>query len=74
MCLCDKDGTLTQALRGQQPVVVIGPGLGKSAWSSEIWNQFSNQDVSAVIDADGLYWLMKKTDKALSNGVDATPW
>ncbi|WP_158541232.1 NAD(P)H-hydrate dehydratase [Marinomonas piezotolerans] len=63
MCLCDKDGALTQALRGQQPVVVIGPGLGKSAWSSEAWNQFSNQDVSAVIDADGLYWLMKKPIK-----------
>ncbi|SBS33131.1 Bifunctional NAD(P)H-hydrate repair enzyme Nnr [Marinomonas aquimarina] len=44
-------------LRGEQSVLVVGPGLGRSAWSKSVWQQCQSLSQPTVVDADGLYWL-----------------
>ncbi|MBM6549718.1 NAD(P)H-hydrate dehydratase [Marinomonas ostreistagni] len=61
MCHTDADIDLEQTLRGQDSVVVAGPGLGRSKWSEDQW--LALQKVKAqwlVVDADGLYWLKQQ--------------
>lgn len=48
-------------LLSRSTVIVIGPGLGKSAWSEEMYLAATKvaSDIPVVIDADGLYFLKK---------------
>ncbi|WP_047044426.1 NAD(P)H-hydrate dehydratase [Vibrio mexicanus] len=48
-------------------VVCLGMGLGRNAWSEDIFNTVaqkvaSNRNIPKVIDADGLYWLSQQFD------------
>lgn len=38
-------------------VIVIGPGLGRSSWSEQLFNTAVAADKPMLIDADGLFWL-----------------
>ncbi len=38
-------------------VIVIGPGLGRSTWSEQLFKIAVAANKPMVIDADGLYWL-----------------
>jgi hydroxyethylthiazole kinase-like uncharacterized protein yjeF len=38
-------------------VVVLGPGLGRSAWSQSLYSLAEQSNKTTVLDADGLYWL-----------------
>ncbi len=44
-------------------VLVIGPGLGRSAWSKDLWQAVLKTDLPTVIDADGLNLLVKNPTK-----------
>lgn len=46
-------------LLARADIVVVGPGLGQSKWSEQMFAQVSNSDTNFVIDADGLYFLRK---------------
>jgi hydroxyethylthiazole kinase-like uncharacterized protein yjeF len=37
--------------------VVLGPGLGRSAWAYRLWSQVVRAERPLVLDADGLNWL-----------------
>lgn len=37
--------------------VVLGPGLGRSAWAYHLWREVLAADRPLVLDADGLNWL-----------------
>lgn len=37
--------------------IIIGPGLGKSDWSKELFACAMHSDLPMVVDADALYWL-----------------
>jgi hydroxyethylthiazole kinase-like uncharacterized protein yjeF len=37
--------------------VVLGPGLGRSAWAYRLWRRVVETDRALVLDADGLNWL-----------------
>ena len=39
--------------------VVLGPGLGQSDWSAQVFERFIDVDVPMVVDADGLNWLAR---------------
>lgn len=53
-------------LLARADIVVVGPGLGQSKWSEQMFAQASNCDKSFVIDADGLHFLKKnKLDKPM---------
>ena len=39
--------------------VVLGPGLGQSAWACAVWEQVLGSDLPLVLDADGLNLLAK---------------
>lgn len=38
-------------------VIVLGPGLGKSSWSRELFDKVMQSSLPLLIDADGLNWL-----------------
>lgn len=46
-----------EPLLGETSAVALGPGLGQSAWSQDIFSQVMKTDVLKVIDADGLNLL-----------------
>lgn len=41
-------------------VIVLGPGLGQSAWSYDLWRTAIAQEKRMLVDADGLNLLAKK--------------
>lgn len=45
------------ALLKRATIVVVGPGLGRSPWSEQIFLQAVQTDKPLVIDADGLYFM-----------------
>lgn len=44
-------------------VIVLGPGLGRSKWSSEVYDFVCTSDKPLVVDADGLHYLAMKPTK-----------
>lgn len=38
-------------------IIVLGPGLGQSAWSKEVWSYVITQPHPMIVDADGLNFL-----------------
>lgn len=44
-------------------VLVIGPGLGKSTWSENLWKTAIKSLKPKIIDADGLNWLARFSQK-----------
>jgi len=44
-------------------VLVIGPGLGRSSWSKDLWQAVLKTDLPKVIDADGLNLLVENPTK-----------
>lgn len=42
-------------------VIVLGPGLGKSSWSKELFDKVLQSTRPLLIDADGLNWLAQLT-------------
>lgn len=45
-------------------VLVIGPGLGRSVWSKDLWQTALKTDKPKVIDADGLNLLVESPSKS----------
>lgn len=61
MAVASHEMNISSTLRGQESVLVIGPGLGRSEWSESIWQQFKMlDDYPTIVDADGLYWLTEQ--------------
>jgi hydroxyethylthiazole kinase-like uncharacterized protein yjeF len=38
--------------------IVLGPGLGRSAWAYQIWQGVIEADRPLILDADGINWLV----------------
>jgi hydroxyethylthiazole kinase-like uncharacterized protein yjeF len=38
--------------------IVLGPGLGRSAWAHQVWRGVIETDGPLILDADGLNWLV----------------
>ncbi len=49
------------ALIATATVIILGPGLGHSDWSKELFYRGLQTSVPLIIDADGLNWLARKT-------------
>jgi NAD(P)H-hydrate epimerase len=56
-----------EALLKKANVIIIGPGLGQSAWSEKMLLAALNSDTPLVIDADALNLLSKKFSSALES-------
>ena len=41
-------------------MVVLGPGLGRSDWSRDLYLHVERSGLPLVLDADGLYWLAQR--------------
>jgi NAD(P)H-hydrate epimerase len=46
-----------RALLANTDAIVLGPGLGRSAWAQELWTVCLDSDLPLVLDADGLNLL-----------------
>lgn len=56
------------ALLTKADVIVLGPGLGQSAWSKLLWKQAITSNLPMVVDADGLN-LLAQSNVAKENWV-----
>lgn len=56
-------------------ILVIGPGLGKSTWSEQLWQQAYQSDLPMVVDADALNLISEKriVEKPYKNNWILTP-
>jgi len=52
-----EDGDVLDTLAARADVVALGPGLGTSDWSREVWRRLLKHDLPVVLDADGLNLL-----------------
>ena len=52
-----ENGDTLDALAERADVIALGPGLGRSDWSLEVWRRLLNRDLPVVLDADGLNLL-----------------
>ncbi|PJD93317.1 MAG: NAD(P)H-hydrate dehydratase [Legionella sp.] len=64
---------LLPQLLQQATVIVLGPGLGQSAWSKRLFQAILNSDRPMVIDADGLNWLARHPHISKSKNWILTP-
>lgn len=71
MCYGINNSSELQQLINRASVLVIGPGLGQSAWSQELWQLAIKSDLPKVIDADGLNLLTK--NPTINNNWILTP-
>ena len=54
-------------------LVVLGSGLGQSAWSQRLFDAVLESDLPKVIDADGLNWLARRQNLSPSSNWILTP-
>lgn len=47
------------AFMSNATVIVLGPGLGQSVWSKEVFDKVLQSSLPLIIDADGLNWLAR---------------
>jgi hydroxyethylthiazole kinase-like uncharacterized protein yjeF len=59
MCHGIKKAQELEPLFQRATVIVLGPGLGHSEWSKELFACAMQSELPMVIDADGLVWLSK---------------
>ena len=53
------DAAALDSLVDKASCMVIGPGLGQSEWSEQLFSRAIQADLPMVIDADGLTWLSR---------------
>jgi hydroxyethylthiazole kinase-like uncharacterized protein yjeF len=54
-------------------VVVLGPGLGRTSWSEQVFNSVINTQLPLVLDADGLYFLAKNPSQRVNYVITPHP-
>lgn len=59
MCYGIKKAQELEKLLKKATVIVLGPGLGQSTWSEELFACAVQSQLPMVIDADGLVWLSR---------------
>jgi NAD(P)H-hydrate epimerase len=57
LCRSVDSGAELEGLVKQVDGIVLGPGLGRSAWAYRLWRYLVRADVPLVLDADGLNLL-----------------
>ncbi|MEW8499986.1 MAG: NAD(P)H-hydrate dehydratase, partial [Candidatus Thiodiazotropha taylori] len=58
----DADTDLMPLLQ-QASAVVLGPGLGRTAWGERLYQQVTKTELPLLLDADALYWLARQPDR-----------
>ncbi len=71
MCHGVQSATELGKLLERATVVVLGPGLGRSAWASDLFARVLDTDLPLVVDADGLNLLAR--EKATRDNWVLTP-
>ena len=64
MCYGIKTSKGLEQLIEKATVLVIGPGLGRSTWSKDLWLAALKTDKPKIIDADGLNLLVENPSKS----------
>lgn len=61
MTVAIDDPSALDLLFSKATVIVLGPGLGRSTWSQDVFNRVIQIDKPLVLDADGLFFLAQQT-------------
>jgi hydroxyethylthiazole kinase-like uncharacterized protein yjeF len=57
MCHSIKKASELEKLIERATVIIIGPGLGRSEWSKELFACVMQSELPMIVDADALFWL-----------------
>ena len=60
MCVAIEDARELEPWLQAADGVVLGPGLGRSAWARAVWQQVLTSELPLVLDADGLNLLAEE--------------
>lgn len=63
MCQTIDDPNALHPLLTKATVIVLGPGLGRTAWSETIYKIVTASALPIVVDADALYFLARSPNK-----------
>jgi ADP-dependent NAD(P)H-hydrate dehydratase / NAD(P)H-hydrate epimerase len=63
MCHAIDDPATLSPLLSKATVIILGPGLGRTLWSQQIYDIASNIHLPLVLDADGLFFLAQQPNK-----------
>ncbi|TDO99017.1 NAD(P)H-hydrate dehydratase [Marinomonas balearica] len=73
MAVSSEDMPLTNALRNDDSILLVGPGLGREPWGEALFRQAMMLSCRKVIDADALYWLSVTPTLELQGNAVLTP-
>jgi NAD(P)H-hydrate epimerase len=65
MCHAIDDPMALEAVMTKPTVIAMGPGLGRTHWSQQIYDKVSTTHLPLVLDADGLFFLAQHPNKNL---------
>lgn len=65
MCHAIDEPNALDSILTKATVIVLGPGLGRTAWSQDIYNRVITTQLPLVLDADGLFFLSQQPCKNL---------
>jgi len=63
MCHASDDPNALDAIISKATVIALGPGLGRTSWSQQIYDKVSTTQLPLVLDADGLFFLSQHPNK-----------
>jgi len=72
MCHAVEEASTLQALLEKATTIILGPGLGQSAWAQMMFNIALKANLHTVLDADGLN-ILAKSGGVLSDHCILTP-
>lgn len=60
-----ESGQDVSSLLDKASTIVVGPGLGQSAWSEQLYLMAMDSHLPMVLDADGLNWLARSSGERI---------
>lgn len=73
MCHAIDTPNALDAIINKATVIALGPGLGRTSWSQQIYDKVSTTQLPLVLDADGLFFLSQQPNKNLQRVLTPHP-
>lgn len=73
MCTAIDSPAALNTLLAKATTVVLGPGIGRTSWSENIYTTVANTTLPLVLDADGLFFLAQKPTQNLKRIITPHP-
>lgn len=73
MCFAIDQTTQLTTILPKATTIILGPGLGRTAWAQEIYQLVAKCSLPLVLDADGLFFLAQSPSKNIKRVITPHP-